>query len=280
MNITYDVPDFSAKHYQDREPVRKSARSWAMVHEESTREAVLLCHGYTGYPGELIRPGIDLFASGYDVYCPRYPGHGTGNKDFLASKAEDWIGTAYDAYAYLAPRYDKVSVVGHSMGGAIATIVADAFNADTLVLLAPALVIPAIPKKSLWLLKFFIKKRKVSWKADPEYHFLYEGDSDDEAFLGSQYWSYQFPSGIWELERVRKQAVACIDHLVSDTLAISGGKDPTIPPEACELVVSKKKGVNKHLHIEEIGHLMPYDKNQEAQDKAMAAVVSWIEGER
>ena len=280
MHITYEVPDFSAKHYQDQSPVRKSARAWAMVHDETTEQAVLLCHGYTGYPGELIRPGIDLFEKGYDAYCPRYPGHGTSNKDFLSSKAEDWIGTAYDAYAHLSSRYEKVSVVGHSMGGAIATIIADAFSADTLVLLAPALVIPAIPRKTIWLLKHFIKKRKISWQGDPEYHFYYEGDPDDDAYLGSQYWSYQFPSGIWELERVRKQAVACIDHLGSDTLAISGGKDPTIPQEACILVTSKSKGINKHLHIEDIGHLMPYDKNQKAQDRAMAAVVSWIEGER
>ncbi|MGH0054565.1 MAG: alpha/beta hydrolase, partial [Sphaerochaetaceae bacterium] len=217
---------------------------------------------------------------GYDVYCPRYPGHGTSRNDFLASKAEDWIGTAHDAYAYLADTYEKVSVVGHSMGGAIATIIADTFGVETLVLIAPALIIPAIPEKSLWLLKLCMKKRKVSWQSDPDYHFLYEGDPDDDAYLGAQYWSYQFPSGIWELERVRKQAVACIDHLAADTLAISGGKDSTVPQEACVLVADKPKGVNKHLHIEDIGHYMPYDKNQEAQDRAMAAVVSWIEGVR
>jgi carboxylesterase len=56
--------------------------------------------------------------------------------------------------------------------------------------------------------------------------------------------------------------------------------DSAIPPEACTLVTSKSKGVNKHLHIEDIGHLMPYDKNQKAQDRAMAEVVSWIEGNR
>ncbi len=247
MHITYEVPDFfSANHYQDQSPVRKSARAWAMVHDEPAGEAVLLCHGYKGYPGELIRPGVDLFEKkGYDVYCPRYPGHGTSNKDFLSSKAEDWVGTAYDAYVHLASEYEKVSVVGHSMGGAVATIIADAFSVDTLVLLAPALVIPAIPRKTIWLLKHFIKKRKVSWQSDSDYHFYYEGDPDDDAYLGSQYWSYQFPSGIWELERVRRQAVACIDHLGSDTLAISGGKDPTIPQEACILVTSKSKGINK-----------------------------------
>ncbi len=280
MHITYDIPDFTEHHYQDKAPVRKSARPWAMIHEDAVGKAVLLCHGYTGYPGELIRPGIDLFAAGFDVYCPRYPGHGTCSNDFLASRAEDWIGTAYDAFAYLAQRYEHVSVVGHSMGGAVATIISDAFDADTLALLAPALVIPSLPVMQVRLLRHVVRRKKVDWQPDPDYHFYYEGDADDDAFLGSEYWSYQYPKLLWELERVRRQAVACIDHLAADTLSISGGRDATIPQEASILVTSKPKGVNMHLHIEEAGHLMPYDKNIDAQNEAMAAVVVWMEGGR
>ena len=112
MHITYDVPEFSNKYYVDKAPVRKCARAWAMIHEPKAKEAVLSCHGFTGYPGEQIRVGLELYKKGYDVYCPRYPGHGTSSKDFLATKAEDWIATAYDAYAYLAKDYEKVSVVG------------------------------------------------------------------------------------------------------------------------------------------------------------------------
>ena len=67
MQITYEVPDFNEHHYQDKAPVRKSARPWAMVHARSVKKAVLLCHGFTGYPGELIRPGIDLFAAGMHI---------------------------------------------------------------------------------------------------------------------------------------------------------------------------------------------------------------------
>jgi carboxylesterase len=173
MHITYDISDFAEHHYQDKAPVRKSARPWAMIHEEAVAKAVLLCHGYTGYPGELIRPGTDLFAAGFDVYCPRYPGHGTSGNDFLASRAEDWIGTAYDAFAYLAQRYEHVSVVGHSMGGAIATIIADAFDADTLALLAPALVIPSLPVMQVRLLRHVIRRKKVDWQPDPDYRFYY-----------------------------------------------------------------------------------------------------------
>lgn len=276
MQISYDVFAWNKNHYQDKAPVRKCARSWQMVHQQRPSKAVLLVHGFSGYPGEIIRPGKDLFAAGFDCYAPRMPGHGTSGDDFIASKAEDWIGTIYDAYALLSKSYESVYLVGHSMGGAIATIIADAFDAERLALLAPALLVPSIPVWKLRLFRHFVKRLKVIWKSDPEYHFYYEGDEDDDEFLGSQYWSFTFPSAVWELERVRRQAVAALDNLKADTLAISGGLDKTVPQSASRLATERKKGENKHLHIPAASHFMPYDKDLPAQDRAMESVVDWF----
>jgi carboxylesterase len=276
MHISYEVSNWSKNYYQDKGAVRKCARPWKMVHAKKAEKAVLCCHGYTGYPGELIRPGTDLYDAGFDVYAIRYPGHGTCGDDFLQSKAEDWIGTAYNAFSELKGQYAEVYLVGHSMGGAIATIICDAFDAKRLALLAPALLIPKLPVFQIRVLRHFIDRTKKDWSRDPLYKFHYEGDADDDAFLGSEYWSYNFPRKIWELERVRRQAVACLDHLKADTLAISGGLDVTIPPEASQLATSKKLGKNKHLHIENATHLLPYDKDLDAQNEAMKAVVDWF----
>ncbi len=276
MHISYDVFDWNKNHYQDKEPVRKCARAWQMVHQERQAIAVVLIHGFSGYPGELIRPGMDLYEAGLDCFAPRLPGHGTSGDDFIASKAEDWVGTIYDAYANLSKEYKKVYLVGHSMGGAIAVTIADAFAVERLVLLAPALLIPAIPVCKLRLLRHFIQRKKVVWKSDPEYRFYYEGDEDDDEFLGSEYWSYTFPSSVWELEKVRRQAVASLDNLKADTLVISGGLDKTVPQAASRLVIEKGKGNNKHLHIPGASHFMPYDKDLSAQDRVVENVVSWL----
>lgn len=276
MHISYDVFAWNKNHYQDKAPVRKCARAWQMVHQSRSEKAVLLVHGFSGYPGEVIRPGVDLYEAGFDCYAPRMPGHGTSGNDFLASKAEDWIGTIYDAYAQLSSNYGSVFLVGHSMGGAIATIIADAFDAKRLALLAPALVIPSIPVMKLRLFRHFIKRQKQQWQQDPGYHFYYEGDEDDDAFLGSEYWSFVFPPAVWQLERVRRQAVAALDHLKADTLIISGGLDKTVPQEASRLVVERGKGENKHLHIPAASHFMPYDKDLPAQNRAMESVVNWF----
>jgi len=51
MHISYDVFAWNTNHYQDKAPVRKCARAWQMVHEERSPKAVLLVHGFSGYPG-------------------------------------------------------------------------------------------------------------------------------------------------------------------------------------------------------------------------------------
>lgn len=280
MHVSYDVFAWNKNYYQDKAPVRKCARAWQMVHRDRPSKAILLVHGFSGYPGEVIRPGIDLYEAGFDCFAPRLPGHGTCGDDFIASKAEDWIGTIYDAYSNLSKSYGEVYLMGHSMGGAIATIIADAFAVKRLALLAPALLIPAIPVFQLSLLRHFVKRKKVLWKSDPDYHFYYEGDEDDDEFLGGEYWSYTFPSAVWELEKIRRQAVASLDHLEADTLVISGGLDKTVPQAASRLVMEKGRGSNRHLHIPAASHFMPYDKDLSAQNKAMESVVSWfVEGE-
>jgi carboxylesterase len=249
-----------------------------MVHGQKAGKAVLCCHGFPGYPGELVRPGMDLYEAGFDVFAPRYPGHGTSGDDFIASRGADWIGTAMDAYADLKKRYDEVYLVGHSMGGIIAILVADAFDVKRIALLAPALLVPAIPVCRLRFLKAVKKRIKSEWHPDPEYKFHWEGDEGDDLFLGKEYWSYLYPRQVWELEKLRRRAVSCLDRLQADTLSVSGGLDKTIPVEASLLAVNRKLGANKHVHIPNATHLMPYDKDLEAQDEAMKAVVDWLLG--
>jgi len=49
-----------------------------------------------------------------------------------------------------------------------------------------------------------------------------------------------------------------------------------VDPSASLLVTSKPLGSNNHLHLPKAGHYLPYDKDKEAQDEAMAATVAWL----
>ena len=78
---------------------------------------VLLIHGFTGNPAELLLFGKYLNAEGFTVLGIRLAGHGTNEKDLSRTTKEDWINSVIDGFSILHGCCEKVSVIGHSMGG-------------------------------------------------------------------------------------------------------------------------------------------------------------------
>lgn len=103
---------------------------------------VLVCHGFTGTP-QSMRPLAERFAAeGFSVRLPRLPGHGTTWQELNKTRWTDWFAEVDAAYAELAATCDRVVVVGLSMGGTLATLVAETHPNDVagLVLINPAYV--------------------------------------------------------------------------------------------------------------------------------------------
>ncbi|MGQ0715458.1 MAG: alpha/beta hydrolase [Gemmatimonadaceae bacterium] len=108
-----------------------------------SREAVLLLHGFGDTPQTLTYLADELHARGWDVHAPLLPGHGRSLRSFASSRATQWIGAAREALDYLLARYDRVALVGLSMGGAIAAILAaERERVVSLALLAPYVELP------------------------------------------------------------------------------------------------------------------------------------------
>lgn len=81
---------------------------------------VLLIHGFTGMPAEMLLLGRYLQEKGFTVLCMRLAGHGTTPEDMAHTDAADWFDSVCDGYAILSGCTEKISVVGHSMGGLMA----------------------------------------------------------------------------------------------------------------------------------------------------------------
>jgi len=108
------------------------------VHIERGRaRAVLLLHGWVGNPSEFGKLPAALDAAGWDVHAPLHPGHGTCPADIVGVRAAQVVGAARTHYDALRARYDQVALVGFSMGGTIATLLAADAPPDALVLIAP-----------------------------------------------------------------------------------------------------------------------------------------------
>lgn len=88
------------------------------------RTGVLLIHGFTGLPAELLLMGEYLQAKGYTVLGIRLAGHGTTAEDMSHMTGEDWLDSVRDGYALLRGCCDRVAIGGHSMGGLLALLLA------------------------------------------------------------------------------------------------------------------------------------------------------------
>lgn len=118
------------------------------------RTGVLLVHGFTGTPMSMRPWGEHLAAEGFAVRCPLLPGHGTHWQDCNASTHDQWTATVEDAFDQLAAVCDRVFVAGLSMGGTLATRLAQVRRDDVagLLLVNPALLTQRLDAKMLPLL--------------------------------------------------------------------------------------------------------------------------------
>jgi len=115
------------------------------------RTGVLLVHGFTGTPMSMRPWGEHLAAEGFAVRCPLLPGHGTRWQDCNASTHDQWTTAVENAFDELAAVCDRVFVAGLSMGGTLATRLAEVRPDDVagLLLVNPALLTQRLDAKLL-----------------------------------------------------------------------------------------------------------------------------------
>jgi carboxylesterase len=88
-------------------------------------DGALVLHGFTGNPFSMRGVAEQLVMAGLSVELPLLPGHGTSMEDMVGTRWSDWSAAAEATYVDLAARCDRVVVVGLSMGGTLATWLAE-----------------------------------------------------------------------------------------------------------------------------------------------------------
>ena len=102
------------------------------------RKAILIIHGFAGgtYDQEKLANYLELNRD-FDVYQYTLPGH---KRNLSKVKSDEWIKSSENMIEWLINnRYHKIYLIGHSMGGVIATYLASKYKeVKKLVLAAPA----------------------------------------------------------------------------------------------------------------------------------------------
>ena len=229
---------------------------------------VLLLHGFGDTPQSLGALATQLHARGWTVRVPLLHGHGTSLRAFTSARADQWLSGARTALVELRSRVSHVAIVGQSMGGALATILAAEGGVGTLALLAPYM---ALPRRAVRIGAFhrvvapfvpYLVSRSESSIRDP--------DARSKA-LGR---GLTTPRLLHELSLVVRRARAASPSVAVPTLVIHSRHDPRVTIADAEaafaLLGSEEKTL---LWVERSGHVVSVDFDR---DLVSQKVLEWL----
>jgi carboxylesterase len=204
------------------------------------------------------------------VRAPLLPGHGRTLDEFAATRADQWIDCAREELALLRARYETVAIVGLSMGGSIATILAaEARDIRAVVLLAPYLSMPTRLRRAAG----------VHRALGAMFPYLRGGGErsirDPAEAARNLAYGFTSPRLVFELGRVVDLARAAAPKVSAPTLVIQSRQDNRIPLEAAERAFNLFTAHERRLQwTEGNGHVITVDYGR---DTVFAAAADWLE---
>ena len=238
--------------------------------QEGNSHGILLLHGFGDTPQTLGLLARHLHDAGFDVVAPLLPGHGRSVPVFMSSRRVEWLACARQELSSLRKNHRSVSIVGLSMGGAIAAILAaECPEVKSLSLLAPYLNMPIthrIASASHWLWGPAAGARK----APSSTSILDPVERAKNLGYGGAY------SGrlLYELWRLAAQGRRALPAVTAPTLILQSRVDPRVAPPVAERALEALGASEKKLKwVEEGGHIITVDYGRE---KVFDEVTTWI----
>jgi carboxylesterase len=240
------------------------------IHPDSAEAAVLGIHGYTGGPADYKYLAGRLAEAGLGVSVPRLPGAGTDMDDLSNTNREDWMRRIYDAWLDLKARYERVHILGYSMGGLLALELALQVKAEKTVLLAPALftshkMMPFLPL--LRPLAGILPEVKTGWEPGEE-------DSAEMKEHGRRYWARRDIRSAAQMALLQGEVIRHLSRVKTPVMAVVSTGDQTVPVEVLELLDRKiPGGLSGKLTVNNCEHNIPQGPDRE---KVAESVIAWL----
>ncbi len=146
----------------------------------------LLIHDFTGTPANMRPLGNYLHERGFTVLGVCLKGHGTSLEDMLKCSWRDWLWDAREAFQRLKDECKAVSVIGLSMGGVLALILAEQYEVASCITLGTPMklinktsyfvpfISPFVPKIRPWIKKADAPN-DITYDVLSEYAIGYDG---------------------------------------------------------------------------------------------------------
>ena len=240
-----------------------------IVHQGRGSRAVLLLHGFGDTPQTLRYLADHLHRAGFHVHAPLLAGHARTLREFAATRADAWIVGAERVYADLRRDHASVSIVGVSMGGALATLLAAGPTPpDSLVLIAPYLSVEPRARQiavAYWLVAPFVRYLPIREEASIR---------DDVERARNRGFGTATPRLLNELRAIADRAAAVLGDLRPPTLMIQSRDDNRIDHAAAEASFEAIAAPEKRVvWLEGTGHVITVDTGRE---RVLALTSEWL----
>ena len=121
-----------------------------LMHKTRAARTTLFFHGFTASPLQFAALARDVHSMGDNVYVPRLPRHGHSDRLTEALRdlrAGELLAHAEESLGMAAGIGDRVRVVGFSLGGLLAAWIAQRYDIEQAVAIAPMLGIAGVPPR-------------------------------------------------------------------------------------------------------------------------------------
>lgn len=217
-------------------------------------QGILLIHGFTGSPAEMLLLGQFLNECGYTVLAPRLCGHGTSPEEMAGTNWTNWYHSVCDGYHLLRNICRRIHVVGLSMGGLLAMKLAMDYEVEKVVSLSAPIHIAdpnlgLLPPKEETAGLFIRKERRRFAGLAPRYSVAYS----------------QTPLlSVHSLLSLIKSVTDGLPRLEKPLLIVQSKKDRTVLPNSGSYIYQHAGSAEKELFwLEDSGHLVTLDMERE-----------------
>jgi carboxylesterase len=230
---------------------------------------VLLLHGFGDTPQSLETLARALHARGYTVRAPLLSGHGRTLPELARSGADAWLASAREDWDALRVRAPRPFLVGQSLGGALATLLAIDAPPRALALLVPYLDMPPLAR---WIAPVTpLLERAVPYLTTRDARSI----KDPDARARSLSFSATTPRLTQELRATADRARAALPGVRAPTLYLQSRDDNRIAPAVAEHAFAALGAPEKRLvWLEDCGHVIAADRSR---DRVAQLVTEWMD---
>jgi carboxylesterase len=232
------------------------------------KEGILFIHGFAGAPALYRIIGRRMNEKGYTVSSILLPGHGTRPEDLVKVTPADWIKASKDGAEELLKKCNRIHIVGLSLGGALATIIAGIYGGDdriaSVCLLSAAY---AFNNPAFYKLEFDKPYNTFPMIVDKK------GDAElEEISYGYPYMPF---GGIKHLIEMFDEVKDYPERITAPTLMLWTAADPVASPEAIDEVSRRIKTVaEKHCYEKSEHNLLIGCDRQDVNNRVEKFVIA------